>query len=105
MKEVTNPFVEGDRVICISDRFPIIPKYSGDSTIETERKPTIGDVLIIDEILGDFVRFDQYDSDSFNWWYWDRFARIDKALDEIKNKYPLTDEDDLIEFIEEITVH
>jgi len=33
--------------------------------------------LVIDEILGEFLRFDKYDTEeSYNWWKSDRFAPI-----------------------------
>lgn len=103
MKKITNPFQKGDKVICISDNFPIIPEYSGGATKGTDVFPKVGEILFIDETLGDFVRFDKYDSESFNWWYWNRFAKVDEVMTKIKSMYPLVEsEEDLLEFVDEI---
>lgn len=68
---------EQDKVICINDDFPFIKKYGGDEK-GASIKPKKGDILIIDEILGDFLRFDLFDTpEQFNWWHKSRFRRID----------------------------
>lgn len=71
-----NNFSEGEEIVCISDDFPAIKKYG--TATEAKIKPSIGERLIVDEILGDFLRFDRYDTEtSFNWWHFSRFAPID----------------------------
>lgn len=65
----------GDKVQCISSDFPWIEKYGG--TSKRQITPKKGDILIIDEVLGDFLRFDLFDSeDSFNWWHKSRFRKL-----------------------------
>lgn len=81
-------FYEGQKVVCISDNFPV------KSTTETDKSivgtfpaihPKVGETLIIDEMLGDeWLRFDKYDFESFNWWHYSRFRPIDEI--EIKSE-------------------
>lgn len=74
-----NNFSEGQKVICISEDFPIIKKYSPNG-IQANKTSKPGEILVIDEILGDFLRFDIYDTNnSFNWWHHTRFAPIDES--------------------------
>lgn len=78
---ITNPFVEGQEVVCISEAFPVLP-YSDYGREHTGQQPNYhprkGEVLNIDEILGDFLRFAKYDTrESYNWWCWDRFAPVE----------------------------
>ena len=68
-----NPFTEGEAVRCISDYFPKV-KEVGNGKIEG-KKPKINDVYIIAEILGDYLRFEVLDTDSNNWWHYNRFER------------------------------
>ena len=71
-----NEFHEGQKVVCISENFPIIKKYGG-SGKEATNIPSEEEVLAIDEILGEFLRFNKYDTkESYNWWKSDRFAPI-----------------------------
>ena len=70
-----NEFYEGQKVVCISENFPLIEKYGGGK--EAANAPKKEEVLVIDEILGEFLRFDKYDTEeSYNWWKSDRFAPI-----------------------------
>lgn len=72
---MNNPFSETDKVICISEDFPWLPQHGG--TGPAKAHPQKGEVLMIDETLGDFLRFDRYDTDeSFNWWHHTRFRRV-----------------------------
>jgi len=69
-------FSEGQKVICISEDFPLIKKYGGTGK-EAQATPKKDEVLVIDEILGEFLRFDIYDTEeSNNWWKDDRFMPI-----------------------------
>lgn len=73
-----NNYKEGQKVVCISQNFSLIKEFGGTGK-EAEKIPKINEVLIIDEILGDFLRFEKYDTDeSFNWWKFDRFVSIKK---------------------------
>jgi hypothetical protein len=71
-------FEEGQKVVCILGRFPLIKEFGGTGR-EAVDTPKKNEVLIIDEILGEFLRFDKYDTDdSFNWWAGDHFAPFDE---------------------------
>ena len=71
-----NNFKEGQKVVCVSEKFPLIKEYGGNGK-EPIKTPKIDEILTINEILGDFLRFDKYDTDeSFNWWKYDRFRDI-----------------------------
>ena len=73
-----NIFSEGQKVVCISEDFPIIEKWSTGE--ETNNKPKKGEILVIDEILGDFLMFNKYSSEGeINWWKYDRFAPIEET--------------------------
>jgi hypothetical protein len=86
-KEAKNPFREGQSVVCISENFPVIKKYGGTGE-EATNTPKQGEVLVIDEILGGFLRFNKYDTEeSFNWWYYNRFAPVnEKEQEELINE-------------------
>jgi len=78
-------FNEGQKVMCISQDFPVIKKYGGIGE-EAKDTPKKNEVLVIDEILGEFLRFDKYDTnESYNWWKSDRFAPIDETELGIEN--------------------
>lgn len=81
---------EQDKVICINDDFPFIEKYST-SKNTNPITPKKGDELIIDEVLGDFLRFELFDSvDSFNWWHKSRFRKIEESFCEEEAIHKLT---------------
>ncbi len=70
-------FEVGGKVVCINGNFPWIKKYGGKRAPSI--KPKKGEILIIDEILGEFLRFNVYDtSESFNWWIDNQFAPVDE---------------------------
>lgn len=46
---------EGQKVICISEDFPWIKKYGG-SGEQAKEHPKLGEMLCVDEILGEFLR-------------------------------------------------
>ena len=74
-------FREGQKVVCISEDFPVHTTTKPDkSEIGTQAPihPKKGETLVIDEMLGDFLRFDKYDTDAFNWWHCSRFRPIDE---------------------------
>lgn len=78
-------FQEGQKVVCILQDFPVIKKYGGTGK-EADNTPKKNEILVIDEILGEFLRFDKYDTnESFNWWKADRFAPIDETELAIEN--------------------
>lgn len=83
-------FYEGQKVVCISEDFPICRTTNIDKSrigvqAPTGFHPVKGETLIIDEMLGDFLRFDKYDfSDpnhpyyGFNWWHSSRFRPLEE---------------------------
>ena len=72
-----NDFEKGESVICINDHFPYIPKFGGNGDIV--EKPKVGEILTIDEVLGDFLMFEKYNTEtSTNWFFYNRFLRYDK---------------------------
>lgn len=78
MSSKPNLFFEGQKVVCISEDFPLIKKYSTIDIGEAKETPKKNEIIIIDEILGEFLRFNKYDTpESFNWWKYDRFAPLD----------------------------
>jgi len=69
----------GQKVVCINNEFPPIKKYGGVFN-NAKIKPSLREIIMIDDVLGDFLRFEKYDtSESYNWWYYDNFALIDVA--------------------------
>lgn len=77
---------EGNQVICVSESFPEWKTTSEDkSRIGTipNLHPTKGEILTVDEVLGEFLRFDKYDTDeSVNWWHQSRFRLVEDIDDE-----------------------
>ena len=84
-----NKFEEQQQVRCISDDFPH-QKQHGGTEGEATHKPKVGEVLIIDEILGEYLRFDHYDTpETHQWWHHTRFEPIgekEKAIREALQK-------------------
>jgi hypothetical protein len=75
-----NNMKQGDKVICISENFPQWKTTDEDKTgngSQPKSHPTKGEVLTVDEVLGVFLRFDVYDTDSYNWWMCNRFRKLD----------------------------
>lgn len=74
-------FYEGQKVVCISESFPVHTTTETDkSKIGTQAPthPKKGETITIDEMLGDFLRFSKYDTDAFNWWHCTRFRPLDE---------------------------
>ena len=67
----------GQKVVCINGEFPSIKKYGGLPN-NAKTKPVLREVIIIDDVLGEFLRFEKYDTaESRNWWIDKNFAPID----------------------------
>ena len=86
MAYIDNPFKSGDTVICINDRFSMVVTTADKSLIGTlpPIHPAIGESLVIDEILGEFIRFDRYDCKDtslpdygWRWWKHTHFKKPD----------------------------
>ena len=70
---------EGDLVKCVSTNFLHWKTTNIDKSqigSQADFHPRLGEQLIIDEILGEFIRFDCYDTDSYNWWHNSRFILV-----------------------------
>lgn len=81
--EDSQPFYEGQEVVCINDSFPMVRTTNEDKSNigqPAEFHPQKNEELIIDEILGPFLRFDKYDSDEFGFQWWHHSAFVSKAL-------------------------
>lgn len=79
----SQPFYEGQEVVCIKDNNKLIITTETDKSRLGEKatfKPKKNEELVIDEILGPFLRFNKYDSDldGHQWWHHSGF--ISKAL-------------------------
>lgn len=76
---------EGDKVICISENFPIWKTTNEDKSIigtHPNNHPKKGEELFVDEVLGDFLRFDKYDTEEeFAWWKSDRFKKVSNVME------------------------
>lgn len=78
MAYIENPFSVGQKVVCVSDYFPkVITTDEDKSTLGNlpVRHPKRGEVYCIDEILGEFLRFDAFDEKDtthpeYGWRWW-----------------------------------
>ncbi len=66
----------GAMVVCVSTNFPVVKKFSS-TNVGAKECPKLHEHLMIDEILGDYLRFDKYDEHGMcNWWKYDRFIPL-----------------------------
>lgn len=88
MAYIENPFSVGQSVVCINDHFPLIMTTADKERVGTMPSvhPKLNESLVIDEILGEYLRFDQYDCDDvnhpdygLNWWKHTHFAAIQES--------------------------
>jgi len=77
MAYIENPFSAGQSVVCVQDVFPLVITTGDKSRIGTLPPvcPKKGEVYVIDEILGEFLRFaplDEYDTShpDYGWRWW-----------------------------------
>ena len=90
MAYTENPFKVGQSVVCINDYFPQAITTGEDKSrigIVPQSRPSKGVVYQIDEILGEFIRFDCMDMSDvedpdygWRWWKHTHFAAIDNSL-------------------------
>lgn len=69
-------FTEGQKVVCIDDNFPLWKTTEEDKSGIGKLAPIHpkkGEILIIDEILGEFLNFRQYNLPLLNQWFHERF--------------------------------
>lgn len=93
-------FFEGQKVVCISNIFPVKATTEQDKSIigvQPDFCPQVGETLVIDEMMGDeWLRFNKYDTDaSYNWWHTTRFRPLDEfeitaSIEESKITTPCT---------------
>ena len=84
-----NQFIEGQKVICISERFELVITTESDKSNigkQPSTHPIKGAVYEIDEILGDFLNFKQFNIDGFMWFHYTRFAPV-KAFSDVLNEF------------------
>src|SRR5574343_586707 len=87
MGYIENPFKEGQRVVCINDYFKMEITTGDKCRIGSMAQvhPKKNESLIIDEILGEFLRFSLYDCDDplhpdygCRWWKHTHFLPVDE---------------------------
>ncbi len=76
-------FQEKQKVVCISDAFPCTHD-TGDGTQIGKTpiiRPIVGRTYVIDEILGEYIRFEELDCNDpnapeygYKWWHQSRFV-------------------------------
>jgi len=75
-----NPFILGQKVVCISDDFPGVRTSDPDKSIigrQAKYHPHKDDVLIIDDIIGPYLNFEKYNTaESNQWFHYTRFAPV-----------------------------
>jgi hypothetical protein len=83
-----NPFSEGQKVVCISDKFPLVITTDEDKSDigkQADLHPQKGDVYEIAEILGEYLNFKQFNT-MYNtpWYHHTRFAPIQNMQEQVK---------------------
>ena len=97
MAYIDNPFKVGQYAQCINDRFPEIITTNEDKSHLGEQPknyPKLGKFYCVDEVLGEFIRFDEFDchdEDSshfgWSWWFHTHFKPLtDEEFEEEYNK-------------------
>lgn len=99
MAYIDNPFKEGQKVVCINDDF-ILSITDGDKGRIGNAPPVSpkkGEALEVDEILGEFLRFEGYDCHDmkhpdygWRWWKHTHFAPFEEQHDEAHNSLVTT---------------
>ena len=83
----------GQKVVCVSEDFPVIGTSIADKSgvgTHPEIHPRKGEVLTIDETLGDYLRFLRYDMvDEVRWWHSSRFRPLDEVPAESIEEFEL----------------
>ena len=91
MAYIENPFKVGHYALCINDIFPIVITTGDKSQIGN--LPTIfpqkGEICCVIEILGEYLRFEEYDENyldyGWRWWMHTHFKPI--TQEEVENRY------------------
>lgn len=75
---IENPFKVGQYAKCINDNFPAVITTDEDKSQlgkQPKNHPIKGKFYVVDEVLGEFIRFDEFDcheqnSLDFGWKWW-----------------------------------
>lgn len=83
-----NPFSEGQKVVCISDKFPLVHTTEEDKSDigkQADLHPQKGVAYEITEILGDYLNFKQFNTIyNIPWYHRTRFAPIENIQEQSK---------------------
>lgn len=95
MSYIENPFKVGQYAKCINDNFPEIITTNEDKSNlgkQPSKYPKLGKYYVVDEILGEFIRFDEFDCSDENsidygykWWFHTHFQAL--TDEEFENEY------------------
>lgn len=83
-------FTEGQKVICINDAWPLVRTTEDDKRkvgTQATNHPSVDEVLIVAEVLGEFIRFNEYHSDAVMWWHQNKFAPVDDEIHPTEEEY------------------
>ncbi len=77
-----NPFEVGQKVLCVSDDFRVVITTGEDKSVIGNKSivcPIIGQTYIVDEILGEYLNFTQFNFPGETmWFHYKRFAPIEE---------------------------
>lgn len=111
MAYIENPFLAGQYVVCISENFPVVETTGDKSQIGTQPliHPKKGEICCVDEILGEYLRFDEYDCNDetnpnygWKWWKHTNFRRITEQ--EVEQHYQKVAQD-VKEWFDKLLAH
>lgn len=94
MSYIENPFTVGQYALCINENFPVVETTGDKSQIGTQpiSHPKRGEICCVDEILGEYLRFDEHDCNDPNnpdygwkWWKHTHFKPLTKQ--EVEEHY------------------
>lgn len=77
MEYIDNPFEIGNYALCINENFPVVETTGDKSQIGKQplSHPKYGEICCVDEVLGEYFRFDEHDCDDpnnpdYGWKWW-----------------------------------
>lgn len=95
MEYIENPFRAGEYALCINETFPVVATTEENKSIIGSvpmRHPKKGEICCVDETLGEFIRFDEYDDNNesspdygWKWWKHTHFKKL--TLQEVEEHY------------------
>lgn len=80
-----NPFSAGNTVVCVKDCPAVVHRSTDPALVGTvtERRPLKGAVLVVSETLGEYLRFEEFDTDSFEWWFHSYFRPLGLVAEDL----------------------